>query len=81
MLEQLSQLGAFRQAAGILLGTFTQMEREAAHPRAEALLLPYLPKNLPAAKTSAIGHGPDSKCLLIGKRLLLSKKEGLAICP
>ncbi len=33
MLEQLSQLGAFRQAAGILLGTFTQMEREAAHPR------------------------------------------------
>ena len=81
MLEQLSQLGAFRQAAGILLGTFTQMEREAAHPRAEALLLPYLPKNLPVAKTPAIGHGPDSKCLLIGKKLLLSKKEGLAICP
>lgn len=68
---QLQQLGAFDKVAGVLLGTFTEMEKENCHPAIESLLQRMVRKDLPIAKTKEIGHGTDSKAIHIGKELEL----------
>ena len=66
-LSQLDQLGVFRQIRGVLLGTFTQMERENLRPSIEELILEYVPSDLPVAKTCEVGHGIDAKPIWIGR--------------
>lgn len=66
--SQLEQLGAFKKVKGILLGTFTQMEKEQQMPDVYSLLKRYIKKELPVIKTEYIGHGEDSKAIQIGKR-------------
>lgn len=68
-LRQLQQLGAFEKAAGILLGTFTQMEAEKCFPTVETLILEAAGTDLPIAVTKDIGHGGDSKAIMIGEKL------------
>lgn len=67
-LAQLRQIGAFSKISGLLLGTFTQMEKTKEQPSVTELVLRAV-KNprLPIAITSQVGHGADSRCLLIGK--------------
>ncbi len=66
-LWQLQQLGAFNKIKGILLGTFTQMEKENSQPTVEILLKRIIGTKIPIAKTKEIGHGTDSKAIIIGK--------------
>lgn len=66
-LAQLKQLGVFDKVRGILLGTFTQMEREHQQPTIEELLLEYADADMPVAKTMEVGHGIDAKPVWIGK--------------
>ena len=68
---QLQQLGAFDKVAGILLGTFTEMEAEKCKPGIEELVKRIAGKELPIAVTRKIGHGTDSKGILIGRELTL----------
>lgn len=68
---QLQQLGAFNKVAGILLGTFTQMENEKCVPSIETLVKKFAGKDLPIAVTKEIGHGTDSKGIVIGQELYL----------
>ena len=68
LLCQLEQLGAFQKVAGILVGTFTQMEREEPHQSAESLVRKFAGKNLPIAVTTQIGHGTDAKGIIIGQK-------------
>lgn len=75
MLCQLAQTGAFLQAAGVLLGTFTEMEREGESPSAEEMVLQLSPRGLPVARTAQIGHGADSKAILLGSRAVLGDPE------
>lgn len=65
--SQLQQLGAFAQVRGILLGTFTQMEQEKCKPDVWTLLKRFIAPELPVAKTSFVGHGTDSRAVLVGK--------------
>ena len=65
---QLEQLGVFKKVKGILLGTFTQMEREQPVPAVYSLLKRYINEELPVVKTEYIGHGEDSKAIQIGKK-------------
>lgn len=67
-LAQLSQMGAFEKINGILLGTFTVMDRKHIVPDMAALVRQYA-KNLPIAKTADIGHGSDAKAIMIGKEI------------
>lgn len=64
---QLDQIGAFELTAGILLGTFTQYEKAGINKSVYELLLPYISKNLPVAKTPDVGHGYDAKAIRIGE--------------
>lgn len=68
---QLQQLGAFEKTAGILLGTFTQMQSEKCVPTVETLVRRIAGKNLPIAVTEDIGHGTASKGIVIGRELSL----------
>lgn len=71
--SQLKQMGVFEQVQGVLLGTFTEMEREGYLPKVETLILQYVDKNLPVAVTKEIGHGTDSKAVMIGKNIVLQQ--------
>lgn len=66
-LSQLEQIGVFDKINGILLGTFTNMEREQSNPSIEELVVRYAGEHLPIAKTQQIGHGSDSKGIVIGE--------------
>lgn len=66
-LAQLQQLGVFDQLAGILLGTFSQMDKEDRRPTMADLVRDYVGDRLPIASTREIGHGPDSKAAVIGR--------------
>lgn len=73
---QLQQLGAFEKIAGILLGTFTEMEREGYIPTMETLVKRKEGKDLPIAVTKEIGHGTDSKGIVIGQEIYLEGEKG-----
>lgn len=79
-LRQLQQLGAFKKAAGILLGTFTQMREQKCTPTVETLVCEIGGKELPVAVTDDIGHGPDAKGIVIGRELCLSSHESRQSC-
>lgn len=70
-LAQLSQLGTFDKVAGIVLGTFTEMEEKDCQPDIVWLLKRYVKDDLPIAVTKEIGHGVDSKAIVIGKEINL----------
>ncbi len=70
---QLKQLGAFDSIAGILLGTFTQMEAEKCMPDVETLILRITGSQVPVAVTGDIGHGTDAKAIVIGQQIHLVK--------
>ena len=70
--RQLEQMGAFTQAAGVLLGTFTELAKTPGAPKAEELLLHVLHgRTLPVAVTDEVGHANTSKCLPIGRAYTL----------
>lgn len=64
--SQLKQIGVFEQIQGLVLGTFTQMEREACRPDIVEIAKQCVGEHLPIIKTQRIGHGSDSKALVIG---------------
>lgn len=74
MLCQLAQTGAFSRAVGVLLGTFTELDREGKGAFAEEMVLELTPPGLPVAKTAEVGHGKDSRAILIGGRAVLERE-------
>jgi len=70
-LAQLRQLGAFEQINGILLGTFTEMKENRCEPDIVTLVKEFAGDTIPIAKTREIGHGSDSKAIIIGERLII----------
>lgn len=73
---QLQQMGVFDKVAGIILGTFTEMERENCVPNVESIIKGKVGKDLPIAVTKEIGHGTDSKAIIIGREICL--QDGVA---
>ena len=72
-LTQLKQIGAFRKVNGILLGTFTAMERGGLRPDIVTLVKEACGTEMPIAKTSEIGHGGNSKAIVIGREIALQR--------
>ena len=68
---QLQQLGVFDQVRGIILGTFSKMEEEMSTPIIIDLVRQYINEDMPIVKTQEIGHGTDSKAIIIGKKIQL----------
>lgn len=72
-LSQLKQLGVFEQVSGIILGTFTTMEKEQCKPSIIELVSNYVNDKLPIIKTNEIGHDPYSKAIIIGGMIDLKR--------
>lgn len=71
-LTQYKQMGIFKKAKGIILGSFTEMEREKYDPSIEEIIKYVVDNpNIPILKTNEIGHGKDSKCIIIGENIKL----------
>ena len=72
-LAQLSQLGVFEKACGILLGTFLELEKEIDTQELIRLVKVYAGEKIPMALTGEIGHRTDSKAIMIGIRISIGK--------
>ena len=70
---QLQQLGAFDKISGILLGTFSEMDENRYEPNVVTLIQRIVGSELPIAVTGDIGHGTDSKAIVIGENMMLKK--------
>jgi len=70
---QLQQLGVFNQIKGIILGTFTEMEENECKPDIVDLVMGIVGIDMPIVRTKEIGHGIDSKAIVIGKEIELRK--------
>ncbi len=68
-MSQLAQMGAFDRVSGVLLGTFTKLEAVKGMPSQVEILRKYIRKDLPVAVTKQVGHGEDSKAIIIGREL------------
>ncbi|WP_138290077.1 S66 family peptidase [Clostridium perfringens] len=71
-ITQYKNLGVFNEVKGIILGEFTEMEREDLKPAIVEILKRVIGEiNIPILKTRDLGHGADAKCIPIGKYLIL----------
>lgn len=69
-LTQYKQMGIFKKVKGIILGSYTEMEREKYSPSIVEIIKEVINNpNMPIIKTNEIGHGKDSKCIIIGERI------------
>lgn len=66
-LNQLKQMGVFDRINGIILGTFIKMRENNCVPDIVSLVKSYTGRDIPIIKTDEIGHGADSKAVVIGK--------------
>ena len=70
-ITQYKNLGVFNEVKGIILGEFTEMERENLKPDIIEILRRVIGEiNIPILKTRDLGHGADAKCIPIGKYLI-----------
>lgn len=72
-LTQLKQMGAFNKIAGLLLGTFTNLEKTYDKHFIYRIVQDFIAKDLPVAKTSEVGHDITSKMITIGGRINIKK--------
>lgn len=68
-LNQLKQIGVSEQRNGVLLGTFTAMEKHRYTPVIGELVKKYAGSRLPVAQTRQIGHGTDAWGIVIGESI------------
>lgn len=71
-LTQYKHMGIFKKVNGIILGSYTEMEDKKYLPTIVELAKNIInDSTIPIIKTSEIGHGKDSKCIVIGESLTL----------
>ena len=75
-LTQLKQMGVFDIISGLLLGTFTNIEKIYNKNDIYSIVKDFIDKELPVAKTSEVGHDINSKMLTIGGRINIKKLSG-----
>lgn len=67
LLEECRETGIFNQISGVLLGTFSELDKLKESQLPAEILLDLLPANVPIAKTEFIGHRPDAKAIRLGQ--------------
>ena len=67
LLEQCRETGIFNQISGVLLGTFSELDKLRASQLPAEILLDLLPAHVPIAKTEFIGHRLDAKAIRLGQ--------------
>ena len=70
-LAQLKQIGVFDKISGLLIGSFTKIEKEISVEELFELVQEYISSSLAVAKTQEVGHAKNSKALKIGENIHL----------
>lgn len=66
-LDQMEQMGIFDEISGMILGTFSQLDREEGPNAIEQMVWKILEhREIPIGRTMEIGHGQDSKGMILG---------------
>ena len=73
-LAQLKQIGVFDKISGLLIGTFTKIEKEFSVEELFELIQEYIPSSLAVAKTQEVGHAKNSKALKIGEKIYIKNE-------
>lgn len=73
-LAQLKQIGVFDIISGLLIGTFTKIEKDISEEELFKLVKEYIPEHLPVVKTSEVGHANNSKALKIGEKIYIKNE-------
>ena len=73
-LAQLKQIGVFDKISGLLIGTFTKIEKEISEEELYELIREYIPSSLAVAKTQEVGHAKNSKALKIGEKIYIKNE-------
>lgn len=73
-LAQLKQIGVFDKILGLLIGTFTKIEKEISEEELFELIQEYIPSSLAVAKTHEVGHAKNSKVLKIGEKIYIKNE-------
>ena len=73
-LAQLKQIGVFDNISGLLIGTFTKIEKEVSEEELFELIQEYIPSSLAVAKTHEVGHAKNSKALKIGEKIYIKNE-------
>lgn len=73
-LAQLKQIGVFDKISGLLIGTFTKIEKEISVEELFELVQEYIPFSLAVAKTQEVGHAKNSKVLKIGEKIYIKNE-------
>ena len=73
-LAQLKQIGVFDKILGLLIGTFTKIEKEISEEELYELIREYIPSSLAVAKTQEVGHARNSKALKIGEKIYIKNE-------
>ena len=73
-LSQLKQIGVFDKISGLLIGTFTKIEKEISEEELFELIQEYIPSSLAVAKTHEVGHAKNSKALKIGEKIYIKNE-------
>ena len=71
---QLKQIGVFDKISGLLIGTFTKIEKEISVEELFELIQEYIPSSLAVAKTQEVGHAKNSKALKIGEKIYIKNE-------
>lgn len=75
-LTQYKHMGVFKKVKGIILGSYTEMERENYSPDIIEIVKTIVDdESMPIIKTDEIGHGKDSKCIVIGEKININKED------
>ncbi|WP_340009004.1 S66 peptidase family protein [Paenibacillus sp. FSL K6-0276] len=69
LFAQLQQVKIFDKCAGLILGSFTELESNNEFSIVEEYVKEISP--IPIVKTNEIGHGSNSKCIKIGENITL----------
>ena len=73
-LAQLKQIGVFDKISGLLIGTFTKIEKEISVEELFELVQAYIPSSLAVAKTQEVRHAKNSKALKIGEKIYIKNE-------
>ena len=73
-LSQLKQIGVFDKISGLLIGTFTKIEKEISVEELFELVQAYIPSSLAVAKTQEVRHAKNSKALKIGEKIYIKNE-------
>ena len=73
-LSQLKQIGVFDKISGLLIGTFTKIEKEISVEELFELVQEYIPSSLAVAKIQEVGHAKNSKILKVGEKIYIKNE-------